>query len=320
MSNLTAKNYSRLTRKAVPGNKKPLWKRILQQRALILMVIPGLLVVLVFNYFPMYGVLIAFKDYSTRAGIWGSPWVGFKYFENFFKNPTTPSLFRNTFLLGLYSLIWSFPAPIILALLFNELRGKRFKKLTQTVSYFPHFISTIIVCGMLKEFSSRGGLFNQINALLGNEPVSYLLEPKYFRTLFIASGIWQSVGFGSIIYLAALSGVDQSLLDAADIDGANRFHKIIYINWPAIAPTTIVLLIFAISNIMGNDFTKVLLLYSPKTYSVADVIGTYTFREGIQGQRFEYTTAIGLLMSVIGFVLIVIANWVSKHVSETSLW
>lgn len=279
-----------------------------------------MLVLLIFNYVPMYGVLIAFKDYSTRAGIWRSKWVGFKYFVNFFNNPLAPQLLWNSFILGVYTLFWSFPAPIILALLFNELRGRRFKKLAQTVSYFPHFISVVIVCGMVKEFCQRGGLFNQIRELLGYESISFLLEPQYFRTIFISSGIWQSVGFGSIIYLAALSGVDQSLLDAASIDGANRFHKIRYINWPTIAPTTTILLIFAISGILGTDFTKVLLLYSPKTYSVADVIGTYTFREGIQNQRFEYTTAIGLFMSVIGFILIASANWFSRRISETSLW
>lgn len=295
-------------------------KRIWQQKALIFMTLPGLAVILVFNYFPMYGVTIAFKDYSPRAGILHSPWVGLKYFISFFSNPLAFPILKNTFLLGLYSLIWSFPAPVILSLLFNELRGVWFKKITQTISYFPHFISIVIVCGMIKEFSSRGGLFNQIGALLGNEPVSFLLDPKYFRTLFIASGIWQSVGFNSIIYLAALSGVDKELLDAAAIDGANRLHRIRYINWPAIAPTTVVLLIFAISNILGNDFTKVLLLYSPQTYSVADVIGTYTFREGIQGQKFEYATAIGLFMSAIGFILIIVSNWVSRRVSNQSLW
>lgn len=284
------------------------------------MTIPGLLIVLVFNYFPMYGVTIAFREFSVRAGILRSPWAGLKWFEMFFSNPLAGRLFRNTFLLGLYSLLWGFPAPIILSLLFNELRGKKFRKYAQTISYFPHFISVVVVAGMLKEFASRTGLFNQIRSLFDLEPISFFLEPQYFRTLFITSGIWQTIGFSSIIYLAALSGVDPSLLDAAAIDGANRFQRIRYINWPTIAPTTTILLIFAISNILAHDFTKVMLLYSPRIYSVADVIGTYTYREGIQNTNYEYASAIGLFMSVIGFVLIIITNWVSRRVSETSLW
>lgn len=302
------------------GVKRSIWQKMWQQKALILMTLPGLLVVFVFNYFPMYGVTIAFKDFSPRAGILRSPWIGLKWFDMFLGNPLAGKLLMNTFLLGLFSLIWGFPAPIILALMFNELKGRKFKKITQTISYFPHFISVVIVAGMIKEFASRTGLFNQIRELWNLPPISFLLDPQYFRTIFIGSGIWQGIGFSSIIYLAALSGVDTSLLDAAAIDGANRIQRIRYINWPTIAPTTTILLIFAISNVLANDFTKVMLLYSPKIYSVADVIGTYTYREGIQNQQFEYTSAIGLFMSVIGFVLIVISNWVSRRVSDTSLW
>lgn len=300
--------------------KKSIWERIWQQKALIFMTIPGLLVILVFNYFPMYGVTIAFREFSVRAGIMRSPWVGLKWFEMFFSNPLAGRLLRNTFVLGLYSLLWGFPAPIILALLFNELRGRKFKRITQTISYFPHFISVVIVAGIIKEFTSRTGLFNQIRGIFDLAPISFLLEPRYFRSIFIGSGIWQSIGFSSIIYLAALSGVDGSLLDAASIDGANRFQRIRYIHWPTIAPTTTILLIFAISNILAHDFTKVMLIYSPRIYSVADVIGTYTYREGIQNQHYEYTAAIGLFMSLIGFALIVITNWFSRQVSETSLW
>ena len=295
---------------------KKLWK----QKWLFVMTLPGLATVLVFNYFPMYGVQIAFKNFNPMEGIWNSPWVGLTYFESFFANPTTLQLFKNTLLIGVYSLLWSFPMPIILALLFNELRGRRFKKLTQTISYFPFFISTVILCGMIREFVSRDGLINQITEIFGAAPRSFLLFPEYFRTIYISSGIWQGVGFGSIIYLAALTGVDPEMLDAASIDGANRFQKIYYIHWPAIQPTTIILLIFAIGGILGNDFTKILLLKNAQIESVAGVIGTYTFEEGIQRRQFEYTTAIGLFMSVIGFMLISITNWVSKKVSDTSLW
>ena len=299
---------------------KTITERIWQQKALILMTVPGLLILLIFNYFPMYGVMIAFVDYSPRAGVINSPWVGLKYFIDFFNNPLSFRILRNTFLLGVYGLFWGFPAPIILALLFNELKGKRFKKLTQTISYFPHFISVVIVAGIVKDFASRGGLLNQIRELVDLPAISFLLHPRYFRALFISSSVWQGIGFGSIIYLAALSTVDKELLDAAVIDGANRFQRIRHINWPAILPTTTILLIFSISAILGTDFQKVMLLYSPATYSTADVVGTYVYREGIQGQRFEHATAIGLMMSIMGFFLIVSANWFTRKFGDTSLW
>ena len=294
--------------------------RIKKHRYLYLMVLPGFLTLLVFHYFPMYGILVAFKDYSAVQGIWNSPWVGFKYFNTFFHDPMAYRVLRNTLLLGIYSLIWSFPAPIILALLFNELRNKYFKKFVQTVSYFPHFISVVIVAGMLKEFTARDGLFNQILAFFGKEPIMFLLEPEYFRTIFIASGIWQGVGFGTIIYLAAMSGIDPTLYDVAEVDGAGRWKKVVHITWPCIRPTTIILLIFSIGGILGTDFQKIILLYSPETYSVADVIGSYVYRQGILGAQYEYTTAIGLFMSVVSFIILYIANWVSRKVSETSLF
>nr|WP_244364422.1 ABC transporter permease subunit [Paenibacillus cellulositrophicus] len=279
-----------------------------------------MITILVFSYFPMYGITIAFKDYNASKGIMGSPWVGFKYFTTFFHDPMAFRVLKNTLLLGLYTLLWSFPAPIILALLFNELRNKHFKKFVQTVSYFPHFISVVIVAGMLKDFTARDGLFNQIITYFGGTPIMFLLEPGYFRTIFISSGIWQGVGFGTIIYLAALSGIDPTYYDVAEVDGASRWKKIVHITWPSIKPTTIILLIFALGGILGSDFQKIILLYSPETYSVADVIGSYVYRQGILGARYEYTTAIGLFMSVISFVILYISNWVSRKVSETSLF
>ena len=279
-----------------------------------------MITVLVFSYFPMYGITIAFKDYNASKGIMGSPWVGFKYFTTFFHDPMAFRVLKNTLLLGLYTLLWSFPAPIILALLFNELRNKHFKKFVQTVSYFPHFISVVIVAGMLKDFTARDGLFNQIITYFGGTPIMFLLEPGYFRTIFISSGIWQGVGFGTIIYLAALSGIDPTYYDVAEVDGASRWKKIVHITWPSIKPTTIILLIFALGGILGSDFQKIILLYSPETYSVADVIGSYVYRQGILGARYEYTTAIGLFMSVLSFVILYISNWVCRKVSETSLF
>jgi putative aldouronate transport system permease protein len=217
-------------------------------------------------------------------------------------------------------LIWSFPAPIILALLFNELRNKRFKKVVQTVSYFPHFISVVIVAGMIKEFTARDGLFNDIISFFGGSPIMFLLEPDYFRTIFISSGIWQGIGFGTIIYLAALSGIDPTLYDVAEVDGANRWKKIVHITWPSLRSTTVILLIFAVGGVLGTDFQKIILLYSPETYSVADVIGSYVYRQGILGAQYEYTTAIGLFMSVISFIVLYLTNWISRKVSDTSLF
>lgn len=284
------------------------------------MTLPGLIVLFIFNYMPMYGILIAFKNYSARKGIWASEWIGFKHFIAFFNNPLSFRLITNTLLLGIYTLLWSFPAPIILALLFNELKHVFFKRVVQTISYFPHFISVIIICGMLKEFASRTGLFNQIRALFGLDPIMFLLEPAYFRTIFISSGIWAGIGFGSILYLAALANADPTLYDVAEIDGAGRFQKVIHISWQAIKPTTIIMLIFSLGGILGSDVQKIILLYSPDTYQVADVIGSYTYREGLMGARFEYGTAVSLFMSVISFLILFAANMISRKVSETSLW
>lgn len=294
--------------------------KVWRQKYLFLMVLPGFLAVLIFNYFPMYGILIAFKDYSPVRGILGSEWVGLQHFQDFFNNPMAFRILKNTLILGVYNLLWSFPVPVILALLFNELKNKIFKKVVQTVSYFPNFISVVIVAGMLTEFCSREGLFNQIVRVFGGEPVTFLLEPKYFRTIFIASGIWQSAGFGTIIYLAALSGVDPTLYDVANIDGAGRWQQMLNISLPALKPTMVILLIFSVSGILGSDFQKIILLYNPDTYEVADVIGSYTYREGVLGARFEYATAIGLFMSVISFILLSLANLISRKVAEVSLW
>jgi len=254
------------------------------QKQLIWMIIPGLLIVLVFNYIPMYGALIAFQKYNPVKGIFGSEWVGLKYFEMFFSNPLALRLIKNTLLLGLFSLLWGFPAPIILALLMDQLGSLKFKKTVQTITYFPHFISTIVVVGMIKEFFSVEGFANVVRQVFGLNIISFLTSNEWFRTIFIGSGIWQGIGWGTIIYLAALTNVDPQLNEAAAIDGANRWQKVRYISFPAILPTTTIMLIFAVSGILGSDFQKVLLLYSPATYPTADIISTYVYREGIQDQ------------------------------------
>ena len=270
--------------------KPTLWQSIIREfkkhKWLYGMALPGILIVFIFNYVPMYGILIAFKDYKVTEGIMGSPWVGFQYFETFFSNPLAVRTIKNTFLLGLYNLLWSFPAPIILALLFNELKNQRFKKIIQTISYYPNFVSTVIIVGMLSTFCASDGLFNDIRGLFGLGPVNFMGEPQYFRTLFISSGIWQGVGYGTIIYLASLSSVDPTLYDVADIDGAGRFQKIWNITLPHLKPTIVILLIMAVGGTLNVDSNKILLMYSPATYETADVIGTYTYREGIQGAQF----------------------------------
>jgi len=295
-------------------------RKCIKQRYLFLMILPGFLVILIFNYLPIYGILIAFKDYNVAKGVWGSDWVGLKYFKMFLTNPMAGRLFKNTFLLGLYSLLWGFPAPIILALLLNEIKNDAFKRTVQTISYIPHFISVVVIVGMLAEFCAVDGVFNKIRVLLGLEALPLLAYPQYFRTLYIASNIWQGVGWGTIIYLAAITKVDPTLYDVAAIDGANRWQKVVNITWPTIKPTTTILLIFNISGILGTNYQKILLMYNTRTKSVADVIGTYVYELGIQGAQFEYTTAIGLFMSVISFILLFIANFISRKVSETSLW
>jgi putative aldouronate transport system permease protein len=284
------------------------------------MALPGLLILLVFNYVPMYGVIIAFQKWNPMKGIFGSQWVGLKYYIMFFQNPTAVRIIRNTLLLGIYSIIVSFPPPIILAVLFNQLDGARFKRVMQSISYFPHFVSTVIIVGLLLTFSTRDGLFNSITGLFGIPPVNFFGEPRYFRTLYIGSGIWQSVGWGSILYLAALSGVDPNMYDAASIDGANRWRRVLHVEWPHMRTTAIILLIFRVSAITATDYQKVLLMYNPGTYEVADVIGTYVYREGLTAARFEYGTAIGLLNSVFSAALLLLSNGISRRLTETSLW
>lgn len=303
------------------SNKTKLFFRdCFKQRDLILLVIPGVVLVFIFSYIPMYGVLIAFQEYSPKRGIMGGEWVGFKYFIQFFENPYLFRLVRNTFLLGLYSLLWSFPAPIILALLLDQLPSQRFKKTVQSLTYFPYFISTVVIIGLVKEFAGIDGIFNQIREFFGGEAVSFLTGSEYFRTLFIGSGIWQGIGWGTIIYLAALSNVDPELHEAAKIDGANRGQIVLNITWPAIIPTVSIMLIFAVSGLFSTDVQKVMLLYSESIYETSDVIGTYVYREGILGGRFEYATAVGLLNSLIALVLMTGGNWFSRKLTGNSFW
>lgn len=293
------------------------WQR---NRALYAIVIPVLLFYILFHYKPMYGAIIAFKDYTPALGVAKSPWVGFDNFIRFFNSVYFVRLIRNTILLSLYNLLFGFPAPIILALLLNEVRNKKFKSITQTVTYLPHFISMIVVTGMLTNFCMTSGLFNDIIVLLGGERSPLLQDPKLYRTIYVASSIWQEVGWGSIIYLSALAGVDSQLYEAAQIDGAGKWKQMINVTLPAITPTIIIMLILKIGSLMNMGYEKTILLYNASTYETADIISSYIYRIGLLEQDWSYSTAIGLFNSVINFALLIFANKISKRYSETSLW
>jgi putative aldouronate transport system permease protein len=275
---------------------------------------------IIFHYAPLYGILMSFKDYNIMKGILGSPWVGFKHFNKFIYDPYFWKLVRNTVLISVYGLFWGFPAPIILAILLNEVRHRKFKKIMQNISYLPNFISTVVVCGMIISLLSTDGLIYQLVKFFGGTPIHWLMEPKYFRTIYIASGIWQSTGWTSIIYLAALSMVDVEQYDAALIDGVNRWQKIWYITLPGIMPTVSVMLLMNLGRIMSVGYEKVLLLYNGSTYETADIISTYVYRRGILGNDFSYTTAVGLFQAFISLILIICSNQISQKLGDTSLW
>ena len=285
-----------------------------------LMLLPVVAYYLVFYYVPMYGLQIAFKDFSPGLGTWESPWVGFRHFQDFFDSYYFWRILRNTLLLSLYELLFAFPASIVLALLLNELRSAVFKRTVQTITYMPHFISIVVIAGMMVDFLARDGLINNVLGWFAVEPIAFLQESGWFRTIFISSGIWQSVGWGSIIYLSAISGIDPSLYEAAKVDGASRWKQTIHITLPGIASTVIILLILQIGNFMAVGTDKILLLYNSSTYETADVIGTFVYRKGILESNFSYSAAVGLFNSVINFILLIMANALSRRTSETKLW
>jgi len=291
-----------------------------RNKMLYLLVVPVLLFYLIFQYRPMYGALIAFKDYTPTLGVADSPWVGLDNFNRFFNSVYFNRLIKNTVLLSVYNLVFGFPAPIILALLLNEIKSKKFKSATQTVTYLPHFISLIVVTGMLRDFSLTSGLFNDIITFFGGERSALLQNPKLYRGIYVASSIWQEVGWGSIIYLSALSGVDSELYEAAQIDGAGKWKQMLNITLPGIAPTIIIMLTMKIGTLMNMGYEKTILLYNPATYETADIISSYVYRVGLLEQDWSYSTAIGLFNSIINLTLLLIANKLAKRFSETSLW
>lgn len=296
-------------------------RELKRNKILYLMAIPVILYFAIFCYGPMIGLTIAFKDYQVAKGIFGSSWVGFKYFIEFFQSVYFKRVMTNTLLISVYTLLFSFPAPIIFALLLNEMGGKYIKKSVQTISYLPHFISMVVVCGMITDFFSTNGVITRFITFFGGEKMNYLGVAKYFRKIYVVTNIWETIGWESIIFFAALSGINQELYEAATIDGAKRFQQVLHITLPGIASTIIVMLIMRVGQLLNIGYEKIILLYSPATYETADVISSFVYRYGIeQGSRYGYSTAVGLFQSVVNLILLLVTNAISRKISDVGLF
>ena len=295
-------------------------KDLIYNKYLYIMALPVVLYYIIFHYIPMSGLVIAFQDFKPAKGIFESSWVGLKHFVDFLTSHYSGRVIKNTVLMNFYQILFGFPAPIILALLLNEIRSKIYKKAIQTISYMPHFISLVVICGMLVDFTASDGAINDILALFGIERNNLLMDQGLFRTIFVSSGIWQHVGWGSIIYLARLSTIDPSYYEAAVIDGAGRFKQMLYITLPSLMPTIMILFILRIGNIMNVGFEKVILLYNPLTYETADVISSFVYRRGLQESNYSFGTAVGLFNSLINYAILVGVNAFSRKYAKESLW
>jgi len=302
------------------GFRVRLAKNYRRNRYVFWMAVPVILYYIIFHYIPMFGIVIAFQNYKPAKGFLDSTWVGLKHFQSFFASPYAFRLIRNTLLINFYQLIFGFPMPIILALLLNELKMPRYKRVVQTLSYLPHFISTVVICGMITEWSETRGLINDALALFGLERVNVLSEQSMFRSMYVISGIWQTIGWSSIIYLATLSNADPNLYEAAVIDGAGRWKQTIHITLPVLVPLIMMQLIMRIGSMMSLGFEKIILLYTPLTYETADVISSYVYRRGLQEANYSLGSAIGLFNSVINVILLITANTLSRKLTQESLW
>ncbi|WP_318628295.1 ABC transporter permease [Paenibacillus polymyxa] len=304
----------------IKPNRK-IWNQIKRDYELYLFLLPIIIIYLVFKYYPMYGIQIAFKDFSPSRGIWGSEWVGFKHFIDFFDSYNFWTIMTNTLTLSALSLVFSFPAPIIIAIMLNQMLAKRYKKIVQTVIYAPHFISTVVLVGMLNVFlSPNSGIVNHIITWFGGDPIMFLADEGWFRPLYILSGVWQETGFATIIYLAALAGVNPELHEAAIMDGASKWKRVMHVDIPSILPTIVILLILALGNIMGIGFEKAFLMQNDLNYATSNIIPTYVYEIGIQKAQYSFSTAVGLFNSVVNIILIVTVNRIAKKLTETSLW
>jgi putative aldouronate transport system permease protein len=294
--------------------RKLLRQRILGNWQLYLMLLVPVILTVIYKYIPMYGIQIAFRDFKTGS-MWKAKWVGLKWFERFFTSPNCWRMIKNTLLLNFYGLLWSFPIPVILALMINQLRFKRFKRVTQTVLYAPHFISIMVVCGMIRIFlSPSGGLIN----LIAGTQIDFLTEASAFRTIFISSGIWQDAGWGIIVYMATLSNIDTSQYEAAKIDGASMFQRIRHIDIPELVPIMVLQLIMCAGGIMNVGFEKVWLLQTDLNKATSDVISVYVYQQGIEGAKYSYSTAIGLFNTAVNLLLLIVVNRIAKKLSDVS--
>lgn len=298
------------------------WKKMLKRDYhLILLCIPALIFIFIFDYGPMYGIQIAFKNYNSRKGIWGSDWVGFEHFIRFFNSPNFWNVLKNTLWISLYSLLASFPFPIFLAILINQVTRTKFKKTVQMVLYAPHFISVVVLCGMLNVFLSPStGIVNNVLASMGMERIFFLGKESLFDDVFVWSGVWQNSGWGMIIYLAALTSIDPELYEAARIDGANKLKLIFHIEIPQILPTIVIMLIMSVGRFMNVGFQKAFLLQNTMNLQKSEIISTYVYRMGMLSQQFDFSTAVGLFNNIVNVILLIIVNNISRKLNETSLW
>ena len=307
-----------MSQNVVTYKRPPLLKALKRDMQLhfwkYVLILPILVYLALFCYKPMYGLVIAFKNYKPARGIWGSKWVGFTWFETFFKDPYFFRLLRNTFRLSAYSILFGFPAPIILALLLNEVSNNKFKRTVQTITYMPYFISLVVACSIIKIYCQADGQF------FGAPAQNLLIDPNKFTPIYVISGIWQNIGWNSIIYLAALSGIDQEQYEAARIDGANRFQQVLHVTIPGILPTIMILFIMRMGSILNVGYEKILLLYTDATFETADVFSTYTYRMGLQSQKYSLSTAVGLFNTMVNIVFLLFTNWLSNKTTESGLF
>jgi putative aldouronate transport system permease protein len=320
---LTTMNAAEMQHKA-GLTMKPGAKRFLSIRSywdLYLIMLPGLLYFVIYKYMPMWGIVIAFQDYSVFAGIRGSEWVGLAHFKEMFMDDEFYKIFRNTLLISIYKLVWGFPGPIVLAIMLNEVRHMMFKRSIQTLVYLPHFLSWIIIGGVLiNVLSPSSGIVNKIITLFGFDPIFFMASPEWFRTIIVLSDIWKEVGWGAILYLAALAGIDPQLYEAAIMDGANKWKQLIHITLPSIMSVIVILFLLRLGHVLDVGFEQIFVLYNPLVYDVADVIETYVYRSGIQQANFSFTTAVGLFKAGVGLILVILANKGAKKLGQEGIW